>query len=296
DLADLVGLDVSNPDTGELALGNAESFLDDDRGHELDLLVRVGAVDHDRRGSELVATVENRHLRGELRQEDRLLHRGVAAADDNDLLIAVERGVTDGAVRDSATMERALGLEVELARGRARGDDHGLGAVLLITDRNAEGVLREVDLGDIVGEELGSELLGLTTELAHKLWAEDALGEPRVVLHLARDHQLPAPLKALDHQRLQVRACAVKRGCISGGASADDDQLTHSIVVHISSKSTGAVVRPHHIQRIGPLDRSRFCSQATSSPHRYSLPARTSPSSKSRCGSAFPGFSRSITS
>src|SRR5262249_60280754 len=131
--------DVSKPAPGQLALGTAERFLGYDRGTELDLLVRVGAVDHDRRGSELVPTVENRHLRGELRQEDRLLHRGVAAADDNDLLVAVERGVTDGAVRDSATMERALGLEVELASGRARGDDHGLGAVLLITDRNAEG-------------------------------------------------------------------------------------------------------------------------------------------------------------
>ena len=71
------------------------------------------------------------HLVRELREEDRLLHRRVAAADDDDVLAAEEGGVADGAVRDAAPLERALGLEPELARARAGGDDHRAGAVLV---------------------------------------------------------------------------------------------------------------------------------------------------------------------
>jgi len=257
DLADLVRLEVSDSDTGELALLDAERFLDHDRRHELDLLVGAGAIEHDRRGAKLISAVENRDLRRELRQEDRLLHRRVAAADDHDLLVTVERGVADGAVGDAAAVKGALGFEIELPCGRAGGDDHALGAVLVLADPDAKGALREVNARDVVGEELGPELLGLAPELAHQLWAHDALGEAGIVLDVARDHQLPAPLEALDDEWLEVRAGAVERGRIAGGTSADDDQLAHSVVVHISSKSTGPDGGPHNIQRIGPLERSQ---------------------------------------
>src|SRR3712207_8580873 len=51
------------------------------------------------------ATVD--HLDGgpELREEDRLLHRAVAAADDGDPLLAEERGVAGRAVGDAARSE-----------------------------------------------------------------------------------------------------------------------------------------------------------------------------------------------
>src|SRR5207244_9552469 len=96
---------------------------------------------------------------------------------DYDLLVAVERGVADGAVSDTATVKGALGLEVELARGCAGRHDHALGAIFVVADPNAEWPLREVNPRDVVGDELGPELLGLAPELAHQLWAHDALGE-----------------------------------------------------------------------------------------------------------------------
>ena len=70
--------------------------------------------------------------------KSRLLHRRVAAADDDDDLVAEEGRVAGRAVRDAATLQRALGLEPELARGRAGRDDHGLGAVLVVADPDAE--------------------------------------------------------------------------------------------------------------------------------------------------------------
>ena len=98
---------------------------------------------------------------GELREEDRLFHRRVAAADDDDVLAAEEGCVADGAVRDAAPLEHALGLEPDLARACAGGDDHRTGEVLVVPDLDPERPFREVDRGHVVGEELGAEALGL---------------------------------------------------------------------------------------------------------------------------------------
>jgi len=113
--------------------------------------------------------VDDRDLGGELRQEERLLHRRVAAPDHDHLTVAVEGAVAGGAVGDAAAVQRALRLEPELARCRAGGDDHGLRQVLVAPDVDLEGALGEVDACDVVGEELGAETLGLGTELGHHL-------------------------------------------------------------------------------------------------------------------------------
>src|SRR6185295_8531286 len=89
DLLLLARLDVAEDDTGDGRV--ADDLLDDEGRHEVDLLVRAGPVDHDPRRAELAAPVDQRHLRAELRQEERLLERRVAAADDDDPLLAEER-------------------------------------------------------------------------------------------------------------------------------------------------------------------------------------------------------------
>ena len=144
-----------------------------------------------------------------------------------DFLLPVERGVADRAVRDAPALQRLLRRQAELARGRAGRDDHGLGAVLVVADVDAERTLGEVDARDVVGEELGAEALRLRAELLHQLGAEDAVLEARVVLDVARDHQLAAEREALDHERLEVGARGVERGRVPGGAAADDDQIAN---------------------------------------------------------------------
>ena len=192
----------------------------------------AGAVDHDLRRAELVAPVHDRDLGGELRQEERLLHRGVAAADDDDLAVAVERGVAGGAVGDAAAVQRALGLEPELACGCPGGDDHGLGGVLVVADVDLERALGEVDAGDVVGQELGAEPRRLGAELGHHLRPHDPVDVAGIVLDVARDHQLAAPVEPLDHERAHVGARGVERGCVAGRAAADDDHVTNVAHCH----------------------------------------------------------------
>ena len=176
--------------------------------------------------------MHDRHLGREARQEAGLLHRGVAAADDHDVLVGEEGGVAGRAVRDAAALEPPLRVQPELAGGGAGRHDHGLGAVLVVADPDAVGALRKVDLGHVVGDELGPEPLGLPPELGHHLRPEDAVGVPGVILNIARDHQLATPVEALDHERLQVRAGSVKGGGVPGRAASDDDHLANLVVSH----------------------------------------------------------------
>ena len=129
----------------------------------------------------------------------------------------------------------ALGLEPELAGGRARGDDHRACGVLVVADVDLERALGEVDAGDVVGEELGAEALRLGAELGHHLRPHDPVDVAGVVLDVARDHQLAAPVEPLDHERAQVGARGVERGRVPGRAAADDDHVTN--VAHCLSSS-----------------------------------------------------------
>ena len=69
------------------------------------------------------------------------------------------------------------------------------------------------------------EALGLGAEAAHQLGALDPVGEARVVLDVARDHQLAAGLVAGDDDRGEVGPRGVDRGGQAGRAGADDDDV-----------------------------------------------------------------------
>ncbi len=99
---------VEQPDPGDLLLFDAEHFLNDDVGHELDLRVGDGAVEHDARGAEMLAAMEQGDLGGEAGEEERFLHGGIAAADDGDLLAGEKEAVAGGAGADAVADERLL--------------------------------------------------------------------------------------------------------------------------------------------------------------------------------------------
>jgi hypothetical protein len=102
-------------------------------------------------------------------------------------------------------------------------DDHCLGEELVVPDEDPEGPLGEVDLGDVVGDELGAEALGLGAEFLHELGAHDPVREAGVVLDVTGDHELAAEGEPLDDERFQVGPGGVERSRVSGGAAADDD-------------------------------------------------------------------------
>ena len=105
--------------------------------------------------------------------------------------------------------------------------------MLLVSDVDPEGALGEVDPRHVVRDELRSEALGLAAEVGHHRRPEYPVRVAGVVLDVARDHELPTPVEALDDERAQVGAGGVESGGIARRATADDDHVTD--VAHESS-------------------------------------------------------------
>ena len=158
--------------------------------------LRERALDHDPARPELVAPVEHVDLRREAGQVGRLLERGVAAADDRDLLVAEEEAVARGAGGHAAAAQPRLALEPQPHRRRAGRDDDRLGLVLDAARPDPERALREVDPVDVDVDDVRAEALRLLAEQGHQVRALDAVGEARVVLDVAREHQLAAGRRA----------------------------------------------------------------------------------------------------
>src|SRR4029079_6501894 len=98
--------DIAERDAGDGAL--AHDLLDHAVPDHIDLRVLFDPRLHDLRSAELVAPVHAPHLARELREEARLLHRGVAAADDHELAIAEEEPVARRARAHASTAELFL--------------------------------------------------------------------------------------------------------------------------------------------------------------------------------------------
>ena len=188
------------------------------------------------------AAVDEPDLRRELREEVGLLHRGVAAADDGDLLAAEEEAVARGAGRDAVPLELLLAREAEVLRGGAGGDD--------------ERVARDLRAA-LEGEREGLRLRGRrrrrcrsrsrcrsasaclrVTSISSGPWMP--CSKPGVVLDLGRRRELPAGLDALEDEGLEVRAGGVDGGGQARGARADDDDLVVALVRHVPRFGGGA--------------------------------------------------------
>ena len=183
-------------------------------GEELDVLLRAGPLEHDLRRPELVATVHDADLGGELREEDRLLHRRVAAADDDRRAPLEEGRVAGRAVADAAPGELLLAGDAELLVLGAHRQHDRARPVLGVADPHAvhtPGLVRELDAVGLVGDQARAEALGLLAELLHHLGAHHTVGEAGVVLDVGRLLQQPAPGEALDHERAEVGARRVQR-------------------------------------------------------------------------------------
>jgi hypothetical protein len=155
------------------------------------------AILHDLARAELVPAMDDVDLGGELREVARLLHRGVAAPDDRQRLVAEhrQRAVADGARAHAAADlgEAQLVLEPEPVRGRAGRDDHRVSLHRLALGRlRVKRPAREVAGDDVLPDHPRAEALGLLLEQRHHVRAGYALGKAGVVLDIGGQHELPA--------------------------------------------------------------------------------------------------------
>src|SRR5207248_5763788 len=112
-----------------------------------------------------------RDLGGELREKDRFLHRGIAAADDDKLTPAEEESVAGRARRYAAAEQLTFSGDVEHPCRCPRRHDDAVGLVARLADLHDERRSREVDPGGVCGDEPSAELLSLLPEALHQLRA-----------------------------------------------------------------------------------------------------------------------------
>src|ERR1035438_1825307 len=90
-------LQVVQPKTGDFLLSSVKHIVNHGVGQEFDFVVSAGAVEHDLRGAEFAATMYQRDLGSEAREEERFLHGGVTPADHRNVLAREEKAVAGGA-------------------------------------------------------------------------------------------------------------------------------------------------------------------------------------------------------
>ena len=190
-----------------------------------DLLVVLGPLEHDPRGAELVAAVDQGDAAGEPGQEGGLLHRGVTTADDGDVLVTEEEPVAGGAGAHAHAEQLVLAGNAEVAGRGAHREDDGAGLVRLVADGDRLDRPVQRHRVDVLHPQVGAEPQGLFAHLVHQLRPGDAVAEAGVVLHLGRGHQRATELRALEDQRRQLGARGIDGRGVAGRPGADDDHV-----------------------------------------------------------------------
>ena len=117
-------------------------------------------------------------------------------------------------------------MDAEPARLRAGGEDHGFRQIdVAAVAGQAERPLRQFELVDEIGDDLGADMRRLLLHLLHQPGALDDVGEAGIVFHVGGDGELAAGLDALDQYGFEHRARRVDRRGVTGGAGTDNDDL-----------------------------------------------------------------------
>src|SRR6266404_3138337 len=186
--------------------------------------------------------MHDRHAGSEIGEEQRLLDRGIAAADHQHVLAAIEEAVASGAGGNAVALEFLLGRQLQPTRLGAGRDDEAVCEVMVAgLALEPERPLGKIDLAHMIADELGPDVLGLLLHLLHQPGPLDDVCEAGVVLDIGRDGELAAGLDALDQDRLQHGAGGIDRGRIARRPGPDDEELGALDLSHREQTPSGAL-------------------------------------------------------
>ena len=157
-------------------------------------------------------------------KEQRVLKRGVPAADNGDVAPGIERSVADGAEADAAADKLLLAGQPQRAVAHAGRKNDGLRAAHRKVAHDGEAAVAGRHGDDLLGAELRAERLDLLVKPRGDLRAGD-VRQRGIILHHRAQRDLPAEVLALEHDRALPRARGIKRRRQPRGTAADDQNV-----------------------------------------------------------------------
>lgn len=207
-------------------------------GIEADGALGMGkqALCHDLAGTQLVTADQHGDVAAVLGQEHGLLGGRVTTTDHVERLVTEDGHgtVADSAGTDTVLPELLLAGQVQTAGIGTRGNDDGVGGAdglatgcVVPLGPHLERALREIQLGDGLGDDLGTEALGLLTHAVHQLGTTDAVGEAGEVLDIGCRGELSTGggtvgKHTLIQDRLKLSSGKIDSGSVGARAGADD--------------------------------------------------------------------------
>src|SRR5580658_4543765 len=154
--------------------------------------MRNRAVQHDARGAEVLAPVNQSHLRSEAGEKERFFHRRIAATDYGDLFSGEEETVAGGAGADAVSDQRLFRRKTQPACRSAAGDDQRARVDRLLAEVQRDGVLAEIGMRQVPRAELRTEARSLLAHVVDQLRALNTLRPAREVFHQRGNGELTA--------------------------------------------------------------------------------------------------------
>jgi len=168
------------------------------------------------------------HSLGELGQEQSLLQRRVAAADDHDLLILKEEPVAGGAGRHPVSNQLTLRGKPQHLRRRPGRDDERPALLHRPVDGDPERAPAEIRGGNRPLAKLRPEPFGLLAHRPDEVGAQQSLRKARKILHHGRQRELPTRLVPVHDQGREVRPRRVHPRRQPGRSGPQNDDVTHA--------------------------------------------------------------------
>lgn len=234
----LLGDHILDTEVGHQAI---RLVLTDDlggNGVEANLALGVSkqTLSHDLGSTKLVLAHKNSHLATVLGEEHSFLGSRVTTSNDVKGLVTEDGDstVADSAGTDTVLPEGLFTGEVETTGIGTSGNDDGVGGAnglaafsVVPFGPHLEGAGREVQLGDGLGDDFGTETLGLRAHVVHELGTANAIGESGEVLDIRRRGELATCGGAVGEHTLvqdglELSAREVDGGGVRTRAGAND--------------------------------------------------------------------------
>lgn len=203
---------------------------------DLDLGVGQKTVGHGLGGTELVTTNKHGDAGAVLGQEHGLFGGRITTTNNVEGLVAEDGNCTiaHSAGTDTVLPVDLLTRQVKAASIGTSGNDNSIGCASRLVVRTVvplrpklEGLLRQIDPRDCLGDHFGSESDGLLAHGIHELRSVNAVRETGEVLDIGGRGKLTTCGGAVGQHTLiedglELRTRQIDRSGVSGGARADD--------------------------------------------------------------------------